>query len=101
MEKSQSRQQSTEEQKRNNMGETSFHIIGHSCYLSKCATKNHRRHNFGSNRLKGVRALSGAVTNIVTNEVRNHRGVARVILGDTRLYLANQVRTNIGTLKEE
>ncbi len=50
--------------------------------------------------LEQVGRHSGAVTDVVTHVVGDRRCVARVVLRDALLHLADQVRTDIGRLSE-
>src|SRR5207244_9934736 len=47
-------------------------------------------------RFEEVGATAGAVTDVVADEVRDDRGVARVVLGDTRFDLTDEVRGEVG-----
>ena len=45
-----------------------------------------------------VGAAAGAVAHVVADEVRDHARVARVVLGDARLNLADEIRSDVGGL---
>ena len=49
-------------------------------------------------RLEQVRATAGAVADVVADEVRDDARVARVVLGDALLDLADEVRADVGGL---
>jgi len=51
--------------------------------------------------LEQVGRHTGAVADVITDVVRNHGRVARVILGNTGLDLADDIRANIGALGED
>ena len=51
--------------------------------------------------LEQVGGHASAVADVVTDVVRDHRGVARVVLRDARLDLADEVGTDIRTLGED
>eukprot|EP00955_Chlamydomonas_euryale_P076869 362807-Chlamydomonas_euryale.AAC.9 len=62
-----------------------------------------RRHNQRSasglgERAEQVRAHACNVTNVVTDVVSNHSGVARIVLGDVLLDLADQVSSDVSSL---
>ncbi len=61
--------------------------------------EDHRADVLGRRGLEQVRAAAGAVADVVSDEVRDHRRVARIILGDPRLDLSNQVGANVGRLR--
>ncbi len=61
--------------------------------------EDHRADVLGRGRLEEVRAATGAVAHVVADEVGDDRGVARVVLGDARLDLADEVRAEIGGLR--
>src|SRR5690606_10274351 len=50
-------------------------------------------------RLENVGAHARDVADIVAHVVRDRCGVARVVLGNARLDLADEVRTNVGCLR--
>jgi hypothetical protein len=52
-------------------------------------------------RLEQVGRHAGAVTHVVTDVVGDRRGVARVVLGDALLDLADQVGADVGRLGED
>ena len=41
---------------------------------------------------------AGAVTDVVTNQVRNHSGVARIVFRNAGFNLAHEVSTDVGRL---
>ena len=51
--------------------------------------------------LEEVRGHAGAVAHVVAHVVGDGRGVARVVLGDARLDLADQVGADVGGLGED
>jgi len=59
--------------------------------------RGRRRHAVG---LEQVGRHAGAVADVVADVVRDHRRVARVVLGDAGLDLAHQVGTDVGALGE-
>ena len=60
--------------------------------------QDHRADVLGGGRLEQVGAAAGAVADVVADEVGDHAGVARVVLGDARLDLADEVRAHVGGL---
>ena len=52
----------------------------------------------GGRRLEEVGAAAGAVADVVAHQVGDHRGVARVVLGDAGLDLADEVGAHVGRL---
>ena len=61
--------------------------------------EDHRADVLGSGRFEEVRAAAGAVADVVADEVGDDRGVARVVLGDARLDLADEVGADVGGLR--
>ena len=61
--------------------------------------QDHRPDVLGGGRLEQVGAAAGAVADVVTDQVGDHARVARVILGDALLDLADQVRPDVGGLR--
>ena len=57
-----------------------------------------QRHRVG---LEQVGGHAGAVTDVVADVVGDRRGVARVVLGDARLDLADEVGADVGRLGED
>ena len=49
--------------------------------------------------LEQVRAAAGAVADVVADEVRHDAGVARIVLRDALLDLADEVRADVGGLR--
>ena len=73
--------------------------------IGVCASEHHgAQHHSGNQRdgvgLKQVGGHTGAVAHVVAYVVGNHGRVARVVLRNTGLYLANQVSAHIRTLGE-
>ena len=60
--------------------------------------QDHGADVLGGGRLEQVGAAAGAVADVVADEVGDHGGVARVVLGDARLDLADQVGADVGGL---
>ena len=60
--------------------------------------EDHRADVLGRGRLEQVRATAGAVADVVADQVGDHRRVARVVLGDARLDLADQIGADVGGL---
>ena len=62
----------------------------------KTATpEDHRADVLGGGRLEQVRAAAGAVADVVADEVRDDARVARIVLGDALLDLADEVRADV------
>tara|TARA_B100000787_G_scaffold164280_1_gene146823 strand:- start:470 stop:829 length:360 start_codon:yes stop_codon:yes gene_type:complete len=57
-----------------------------------------RADDLGRDRLEEVGPAPRAVADVVAHQVGDHRGVARVVLGDTHLHLAHQVCSHVGSL---
>ena len=60
--------------------------------------KDHRADDGTDEGLEQVRAHAGHVTHVVTDVVGDHGGVPRIVFGETRLDLADQVRSDVGGL---
>ena len=60
--------------------------------------EDHGADVLGGGRLEEVRAAAGAVADVVTDEVGNDARITRIVLGNARLDLANQVRADVGGL---
>jgi hypothetical protein len=60
--------------------------------------QNHGADVFRRRGFKDVRAAAGAIAHIVAHQVRNHRGVPRIVFRDAGLHLAHQVRAHVGSL---
>ena len=60
--------------------------------------EDHGADVLGGGRLEQVGATAGAVADVVADEVRDHARVARVVLGDARLDLADEVGADVGGL---
>ncbi len=60
--------------------------------------QDHRADVLGRRGLEQVGPAAGAVADVVAHEVRDHRGIARVVLGDAGLDLADQVGADVGGL---
>ncbi len=63
--------------------------------------QKHRRDESHGKGFEEVRRHAGAVPHVVADIVGDHRGIARVILGNARFHLADQVRADIGALGED
>ena len=57
--------------------------------------QDHRADVLGGGGLEEVGATAGAVADVVADEVGDDAGVARVVLGDARLDLADEVRADV------
>ncbi len=57
--------------------------------------QDHRADILGRGRLEQVGATAGAVADVVADEVRDHTGVAGVVLGDALLDLADEVGADV------
>src|SRR5215470_210824 len=64
----------------------------------KSGSQNHGADVFSSGRFEDVRAAARAVANIVTNQIRNHGRVTRIIFGNSGFYLADEVCTHVSGL---
>ena len=74
---------------------------GHRCVGEQECAQQHRGdqgHRIG---LEKVGGHAGAVADVVTNVVGNHRRVARVVLGNPGFDLAHQVGADVSTLGED
>ena len=60
--------------------------------------QDHRADVLGGGRFEQVRATAGAVADVVADEVGDDARVARVVLGDALLDLADEVRADVGGL---
>ena len=60
--------------------------------------EDHRADVLGGGRLEEVGAAAGAVADVVADEVGDDARVARVVLGDARLDLADEVGADVGGL---
>ena len=60
--------------------------------------EDHRADVLGGGGLEEVGAASGAVADVVADEVGDHRRVARVVFGDAGLDLADEVGADVGGL---
>ena len=60
--------------------------------------RSHQRDLVG---LEQVGRHPGAVADVVTHVVGDRRGVPRVVFGDALLHLADQVRADVGRLRED
>ncbi len=61
--------------------------------------EDHRADVLGRHRLEEVGAAAGAVADVVADEVRDHGRVARVVLGNAGLDLADEVGAHVGGLR--
>ena len=57
--------------------------------------EDHRADVLGGGRLEQVGAAAGAVADVVADEVRDDARVARIVLGDALLDLADEVRADV------
>ena len=60
--------------------------------------QDHGADVLGGRRLEQVGATAGAVADVVAHQVGDHGRVARVVLGDAGLHLADQVGADVGRL---
>ena len=60
--------------------------------------EDHRADVLGGRRLEEVGTTTRAVADVVAHQVRDDRRVARVVLGDTGLDLADEVSADVGGL---
>jgi hypothetical protein len=60
--------------------------------------EHHGREDRADERLEQVGAHAGHVADVVAHVVGDDRGVAGVVLGDTGLDLADEVRSHVGSL---
>src|SRR4029077_14282407 len=58
--------------------------------------ENHGADVFRGGRFEQVGAAAGTVADVVTHQVGNHRRVARVVFGNARLHLADEVGADVG-----
>ncbi len=61
-------------------------------------SQDHGPDVLGRRGLEEVGATAGAVADVIAHQVRHDRGVARIVLRDTRLDLAHEVRPDIRRL---
>ena len=61
-------------------------------------TEDHRADVLGCRRLEEVRPTTGAVADVVADEVGDDAGVTRIVLGDPGLDLSDEVRPDVGGL---
>ena len=64
-------------------------------------TEQHHGHRGHRVRLEQVGGHAGAVADVVTDVVGDHGGVARVVLGNSGLDLADEVSADVGGLRED
>ncbi len=67
----------------------------------KIAAEQHRRDDRDGIGLEQVGGHAGAIADVVAHVVRDHGGVAGVVLGNARLDLADEVGADIGPLGED
>ena len=70
--------------------------IGNLCLLGHRRAEDHGTDDLGGDGLEQIRAPRAAVAHVVPDEIRDDRGVPRVILRDARLHLSHQVGTHVG-----
>ena len=63
--------------------------------------EHHRRHDRHRVGLEQVGRHAGAVADIVADIVGDRRGVARIVLGNARLDLADEIGADVGALGED
>src|SRR5436305_1742761 len=61
--------------------------------------EDHGANVFGRRGLEQIGATAGAVADIVTYEVGDHRRVPRVVLRNTGFHLAHEVGAHVGRLR--
>ena len=61
-------------------------------------TQHHRRQNRRDIRTKKIGSHTGDVADVVADVIRDRRRVANVVLGNSRLDLADQIGTDVGRL---
>ena len=66
--------------------------------LEQQHTENHRADVLGGGALEQVGAAAGAIADIVAHEVGDHGGIARIVLGNARFHLADEVGSDVGSL---
>ena len=71
----------------------------HLCGREGRAREQHHRHGGHGVRLEQVGGHPGAVADVVADVVGDHGRVARIVLGDSRLDLADEVGADIGRLR--
>mmetsp|Transcript_25532 Transcript_25532/g.55490 ORF Transcript_25532/g.55490 Transcript_25532/m.55490 type:complete len:581 (-) Transcript_25532:808-2550(-) len=69
--------------------------------LDEAAAEDHGGDDLRRDGLEEVRAARRAVAHVVAHQVRDHRRVAGVVLGDPRLHLPDQVRAHVRRLGED
>ena len=62
--------------------------------------KQHGRHQRDHVGFKQIGCHPGAIADVIANVIGNHCGVARIILGNPGLHLADQIGANVCTLGE-
>ena len=62
----------------------------------KCDTEDHRADVFSGGRFKKVGAAAGAITDVITHQVGNDGGIARIVFRNAGFNLAHQVGAHIG-----
>ncbi len=75
--------------------------VGDACGTEGEATEQHGGHGRDDIGLEEVGSHTGAVTDVVTDVVGDDGGVAGVVLGDTRLDLADEVGADVSGLGED
>jgi hypothetical protein len=64
------------------------------------AAEQHGRDDRDRIGLEEIRRHARAVAHVVADVVRDDRGVARIVFGDARFHLADEVRADVRTLRE-
>ena len=59
-------------------------------------SKNHSTDIFRCGRFEQIRATTGAITDIVADEIGDNRRVTRIVFGNSRFDFPHQIRPNIG-----
>ena len=72
-----------------------------ACSGKQQRAQQHRRDDRDRVGLEEVGRHAGAVADVVAHVVGDHRGIARVVLGNARLDLAHQVGADVGALGED
>ena len=75
--------------------------IQHRGRSEEQAAEQHGRDQRDRVGLEQIRRHAGAVADVVADVVRDHRGIARIVLGDARLDLADEIGADVSTLGED
>jgi len=65
------------------------------------AAEQHGRDQRDRVGLEQIRRHAGAVADVVADVIRDHRGIARIVLGDARLDLADEIGADVSALGED